>query len=107
MKRYELVVDGQTMQAELGGVGLSCETVEKVEGYPLDCDDDTVQDIAPGGSKTLSWSGRLYDKTSMPVECSADPTNPFVNYCWLGTAAQPGPIAVVVQLFATATCHDN
>jgi hypothetical protein len=103
--RYEIKSDGTYKATDLGG-SLTCETVEKVEGYPLDCDDDTVDEIAPGTSKSFTWSGRLYEETTMPVACAADPQNPFVNFCYLGTAAAPGPLDVMVHLFETATCDE-
>ncbi|KYF60132.1 hypothetical protein BE08_05505 [Sorangium cellulosum] len=106
-ERFRIAPEGGPLgTADFPWVYMTCEEVRKIDDWPLDCLDDTVNEIAPGESATFLWTGRLYEPQQMPIACAAAPDNPFADDCPRAVAVQPGAFKIALELFGASTCED-
>ena len=96
---------GQTPRgADLPVLAITCDEGRVAQGFPLDCFDMSVTEIAPGATETFRWKGLLYESVEMPVSCyeNAPEWPPPPATCEKGFAVARGTLEAEVDLYGSA-----
>ncbi len=95
------------MNIDLGGtehasvlpvLGTRCEDAFVGSYSCCDCDALSAQEIAPGASFDLTWSGRTFEPQEMPGECYGEGPG-ALETCFQAKTAPTGPLTFVFHFF--------
>jgi hypothetical protein len=92
---YTIEIQGVQHDAMITGFDVACSHPFSagVDCYPF------AWQIPAGESADLQWPGILYEPTAMPAECYGDGAWMASDTCARGTAASPGPMRVIIDLY--------